>query len=383
MLSRRLNQLILNTKKSVLLLGPRQTGKSTLIRQTLPDLSINFADEETYLQFVASAGELRNRLGGSMLTNGGVVFIDEIQRIPSVLNTVQALVDEHKNLKFYLTGSSARKLRRGHANLLPGRIHTYQLGPIVTGEVNYALDTEKVLQIGTLPGILTDEDSASARKTLRSYAATYLKEEIQAEALTRNVEGFARFLNVVTSWSGSLVDYTKIASLAMVSRQSVTRYFDILQDTLIFQRLGPFTKSSKLKLIQHPKAYIFDVGVLNGLLDNFTISDDRVGLLFETLILSQIQASLYSLDKESRISFYLTEGGAEVDFIVEHSGTVFCIEVKSATHITSLDTRGFESFKRFYGKPHKRIVLYRGTLKKEIDEVMVLPWQEGLREMGL
>ena len=383
MLTRLISTKISQSNKSVLLLGPRQTGKSTLLQYLNPTLSFNFADEETYVTFASNPGELKSRINFNNLVDKQTILIDEVQRIPSILNTVQSIIDDKKNIKFLLSGSSARKLRRGKANLLPGRIHTFNLGPIVSSEVEYKLNTDDILKYGTLPGILTDDNKLQAQKTLRSYSATYLKEEIQAEALSRNIEGFARFLKVVASWSGSLIDYTKVASLAMISRQSATRYFDILEDTLIFSRLHSFSKGSKLKLIQHPKLYIFDVGVLNGLLDNFIISNDRIGLLFETLIFSQIQSALYAHDLDSRVSFYLTENGAEVDFIVELSGNIFCIEVKSNKNISTIDTRGFESFEKFVAKKCERIVLYPGDVSKQINGVSVLPWQAGLKYMGL
>ena len=215
---------------------------------------------------------------------------------------IQALLDEHRTrLRFLLSGSSARKLRRGQANLLPGRIHSYQLGPIVSAELDYQMPTERILSLGSLPGILTDLEEGSAQKTLRTYGATYLKEEIQAEALSRNIEGFARFLKVVTSWSSELVDFSKVASLAGISRQTATRYFEILEDTLIFHRIEPFAKSARIRLVQHPKYYIFDVGVLNGLLGNFICSDDRIERLFETLGLQMTCLTIHLNSRPSPI----------------------------------------------------------------------------------
>ena len=382
MIARTLNQLISKEKKSILVLGPRQTGKSTLLLNLKPDLTINLADEEVYLAFAAHPGELRSRLN-ALRQPKSTIFIDEVQRIPTILNTVQALIDEKHQLRFILSGSSARKLKRGHANLLPGRIHSYELGPITSREYYYQLNSYEVLARGTLPAMLTEEDPRIAEKTLRTYGATYLKEEIQAEALSRNLEGFARFLCVVGSWSGNLVDYTKVASRASLSRQTVTRYFEILSDTLVFHRLESFARSSRLKLIQHPKFYAFDVGVLNGLLENFIVSADRRGHLFETLILAQLHASLVALDKSARVSFFLTESGAEVDFIVEFQDRVLCIEVKSSETLAQVDTRGFESFESFYGGKCERFIFYLGTSVKEIDGVRIFPWQEGLREIGL
>lgn len=384
MLNRAVQSAIQQSGKSVMLLGPRQTGKSTLLGSLNPDIKINLADEEVYIRFAGNPAELRSQVDSARSSNALIVFIDEVQRIPSILNTVQAIIDERaQRVRFLLSGSSARKLRRGKANLLPGRIHSYQLGPITPLEFNYAFDTKQILSTGTLPGILSETSETSKQKTLRSYAATYLKEEIQAESLSRNIEGFARFLRVVASWSSTLVDYSKLASLANVNRQTVSRYFEILVDTLVFHRLEPFSKSGKLRLVQHPKFCIFDVGVQNGLLGNFTISQDRKGHLFETMVVSQIYASLYAKDMEARLSYYLTESGAEVDLVLEGRGETFCIEIKSSDSVQSIDTRGFDSFKRFFGRPCQCFVFYAGDVAKNIDGIDVLPWQEGFRRIGL
>src|SRR3989338_1807469 len=187
MITRLIAPLLARSTKSCLLLGPRQTGKSTLIRSLAPALSLNLASEATFLEFARNPQELPQRLAAGRYRT---VFIDEVQRLPALLNTIQAVLDEQpRPPTFYLTGSSARKLRRGRANLLPGRIHTYQLGPLVAAELGYALDTAPALSTRTLPGIWAAPEAQARRKTLRSYASTYLKEEIQAEALTRHIEG--------------------------------------------------------------------------------------------------------------------------------------------------------------------------------------------------
>ncbi|MBT7713468.1 MAG: ATP-binding protein, partial [Deltaproteobacteria bacterium] len=217
-----------------MLLGPRQTGKSTLIKILKPELTINLADEGEFLLFTQNPDELKQRLAS---TQYKTVFIDEVQRLPGLLNTVQSILDDQDNMiKFYLTGSSARKLKRGKANLLPGRVFNYQLGPLVTSELNYRIDTEKALSTGTMPGVYSENNPKFRYKTLRSYASTYLKEEIQAEALARNLEGFSRFLYFAAIYSGHFLDISKLASEAQVPRQSAVRYFEILEDTLIVNR---------------------------------------------------------------------------------------------------------------------------------------------------
>jgi len=189
---------IANSQKSVLLLGPRQTGKSTLMRALKPDLEIDLAHEAVFLEFAQNPRALEERMAA---VKSKTVFIDEVQRLPSLLNTMQSIIDRGaaKSPRFLLTGSSARKLRRGRANLMPGRIHTFDLGPLCAAECDYKLDVQSALATGTLPGIYSEANPNERKKTLRSYAATYLKEEIQAEALTRNIEGFARVLPVVAA----------------------------------------------------------------------------------------------------------------------------------------------------------------------------------------
>lgn len=386
MINRKISQAITNTKKSVLLLGPRQSGKSTLLRSMKPDLVINLSDEEVFLPFASSPSELRARISAQHFDSNkqSLIMIDEVQRIPSLLNTIQAIIDESGNsIKFLLSGSSARKLKRGNANLLPGRVINFSLGPILSSEMNYELDTDKALSFGTLPGILTEENKTEAKQILASYSAGYLKEEIQAEALTRDIQGFSRFLKAISSWGSELIDYTKISSQAMISRQSVTRYFDILEDTMLFNRLPAFSKSSRIRLTQHPKLYAFDTGVYNGMLNNFTVSQDRIGAIFENLIYSQLKTSLDSEQISYRLSYYLTTQGAEVDFILEKDNEVFAIEVKSAREINKINLNGFKSFESFYGGKFEKFIFYNGVISKNIEDVKLRPWQIGLKEIGL
>ncbi|MBI5510426.1 MAG: ATP-binding protein [Deltaproteobacteria bacterium] len=369
---------IRRSKKSVLLLGPRQTGKSTLMRAMRPDLEINLAREATFFELAQNPRALEEQLAAS---RPKTVFLDEVQRLPRVLNTVQAILDEPSPPRFLLTGSSARKLRRGRANLLPGRVHTYGLGPLSTAECDFAMDTTQALSTGTLPGIYSEPDERERKKTLRSYAATYLKEEIQAEALTRNIEGFARFLRVAAACAGSYLDLSKLASEAMVPRQTAVRFFEILEETLVVQRCDPFANSERRRLVQHPRYYFLDNGVLNALLGSFTPAADRIGILFEHLLHSQISALVIGRDAEVRVSSYRTEHGAEVDFILEGHGILWAVECKASRNVGPSDCRGLARFSEFYGKRHRSVVAYLGDAKRRISHVDVLPWQELMREL--
>ncbi|HEY7315937.1 MAG TPA: AAA family ATPase [Candidatus Binatia bacterium] len=385
MIERILGVALARAKKSFLLLGPRQTGKSTLVSSLEPNLSINLAHEATYLEFARNPRELEERLAAlPVATRQQTIFVDEVQRLPSVLNTIQTLLDASPpRYRFFLTGSSARKLRRGNANLLPGRIFTYQMGPIVSRELDFKLDTAQALSHGTLPGILVETDPDVREKTLSSYAATYLKEEVQAEALTRNLEGFARFLSVCAEYAGQFLDLAKLAADAQIARQSAVRYFEVLEDCLIVHRLLPFAKSARRRLVQHPRYYFFDPGVLNGLLGNFKASPDRIGNLFEHLLFTQITHSALALDKRTQFASYRTEHGAEVDFILTSNGETVAIESKASRNIGTSDLRGLASFAEYYGKPHRAMVFYLGAQRRTIGNVEIFPWQEGLKEIGL
>jgi predicted AAA+ superfamily ATPase len=361
-------------------------GKSTLMRALRPSVDINLAHEPTYLEFARNPRELESRLAAlppGRANAKTTVLLDEIQRLPALLNIVQSLRDRPRNpWRFLLTGSSARKLRRGEANLLPGRIHAFRMGPIVSAEAAYAIDTARALRYCTLPGILGEQSLQDRERTLRSYAAVYLREEVQAESLTRSLEGFARFLDVVGEWAGAHLDVSKIATAAQVSRMSAMRWTEVLEDTVLVHRVFAFAKSATRRLVQHPKLYFFDVGVLNGLLGNFAASADRSGRLFEHLIFSQLTHSAAAFDVDVRISTFRTEHGTEVDFIVEHAGTVFAIEVKASRTVASSDVQGLARFGEYFGKPYVPMVWYLGDQRKRIANVAVLPWQVGLREMG-
>ena len=378
MITRFIRPTLLQAKRSFLVLGPRQTGKSTLIRSLEPDLEINLMHQPPYLAFASNPHELEQRLPQGKAR----IFIDEIQRLPSLLNTIQTLLDSGRPHQYLLTGSSARKLRRGQANLLPGRIFTFYLGPVVSAEMRYQVDTQKALAFGTLPGLLSQTSANTARKLLRSYAATYLVEEIQAESLTRNLEGFSRFLKVIAEWSGRFLDLSKMAQAAQVERTSVVRWTEILEDTLIASRVNVFSSKLSTRLVKHPRIYFFDVGVLNGLLGNFVPSSDRAGNLFEHLIFSQLKHSAAARDEEISITTFRTESGSEVDFVIEWQGKLWAVEVKHSNRVDRHDLTGLKNFHN-YAKPYKSQVWYAGGETKVIDGIAILPWQKALKEMGL
>ncbi len=391
MLNRLISKSLEASPKSVLLLGPRQVGKSTLIRTLSPDLEINLANQSEYLAFSSNPGLLEQKLkaflpGGGKFEQQFTVFIDEVQKLTTLLNTVQSLLDRPDkwgNLKFFLSGSSARKLRRGGANLLPGRIFTFQLGPLAGNELKYNVDIKKGLEMGFLPEPYLSNERKFQEKLLESYAATYLTEEIQAEALTRNLEGFSRFIFVAAENSGKVLDLSKVSTKARVSRQSCVRFFEILEDTLVARKVLPCTYTEGADLVKHPKFFFFDQGVLNGILGNFVASSDRIGLLAEHLVFNQLIQSAQSKDERIEISSFRTRGGLEIDFIIKLRNHVWAIEVKASSNLTAGDIRPLREFSRYIGENYTPVVVTMDDQEKRIEDTWVLPIQKLLREMDL
>lgn len=368
MLPRLISRKIKNAKKSIILLGPRQTGKSTLLLSLKPDLTINLADESQFIRIAADPYYF-----SSLIENFRYILIDEIQRIPSLLNTVQTIIDSSKNknpILFLLSGSSARKLKRGQANLLPGRLFSYHLGGLCAQELNYHIDVRKALSVGFLPEPYLEKDKNTSIKLLETYATFYLKEEIQAESLTRNLQGFMRFLNKMAETSGSILDFSKISSKSSVSRASCIRFLEILEDTLVGSRVETFKENHHADVIKHPKFYFFDPGVLNGLLNNFVPSSDRIGKLFEHVVYSQLLNSAYALDLKIEIYYFRTRNDVEVDFIVRWKNKIYAIEVKTG-NIDKSDLSGLEIFRQYYPAVHKCIAVSNKESHRMLNSIII------------
>jgi predicted AAA+ superfamily ATPase len=367
------------TRRSILLLGPRQTGKSTLIRGLKPDLEINLAQESEYFLFQTELEELERRIEAKKPKK---IFIDEIQRIPRLTNSIQALIDRNPVLQFILTGSSARKLRRGKANLLPGRLLTFQLAPLSILELGDAWDEKSALRFGTLPGVCTLDSEAEKKRLLSSYTSTYLKEEIMAEALVRQVDGFFRFIQVAALESGHFVDYSKIAKRAKVSRQSVTRHFEILEDTLVARRLDndPDLDPEQADLVKHPRFYFFDSGVLNAMRGSFELSPERIGTLFEHVVLNQITNTASARTIDMNLHNFRTRGGLEVDFIVKLDGRKTAIECKASEIVSSSELNPLRELSRYYPKIRK-LVFYRGKRELKDGDIWILPLKKGIENL--
>jgi len=375
-IDRQLFKELQKIKKSILLIGPRQSGKSTLIKKLKPQKIINLADESEFVRMASDPDLFKSTVLGCKN-----VFVDEVQRIPSLLNTIQVLIDDHQIL-FYLSGSSARKLKRGQANLLPGRLFTYNISGLTMRELNYEVDLSKALSVGFLPEPYLEPDIRSAQKLLESYSTTYLKEEIQAEALTRNLPGFMRFLNVLAEKSGQILDFTKISNQSKVSRTSVVRFIEIIEDTLLGSRLEVFALATEADIIKHPKFYFFDPGVLNGLIGNFTVSKDRIGNLFEHLIYAQLKNSAMALDANIKITYFRTRHDIEVDFIVEWKNKVYAIEAK-AGEVQRSDLSSLKIFRDYFPKVEKCFAVSLKEKKRIIDNIIICNIVDLFRELKM
>ena len=365
MINRTLSSQIQKISHSAFLLGPRQTGKSTLIKSLNPDLTINFADEEVFLNHNLDFGILRSSIERK---KAKTVFIDEVQRIPQILNTVQALIDEKSGIKTFLTGSSARKLKKGGANLLPGRVLNYFMGALTYKEIEYQMSDQDLL-FGFLPGVYTQKDKQLKRQILTSYSANYVNEEIKAEALVKNLPSFSRFLYAAPKLVGKFIDYSKFAQRTKISRHQVARHFEIFEDTMIGQRIFPdHAMIEKYDLIKHPKFYFFDVGVMNGIEKTFDLSDQRRGILREQIAYQQLLHSSTNANKQISIHTFRTRGGVEIDFCFKLDSKNFGIEVKSTDKIIDDDVRHLVQLKKIESKRNK---------------IWCLPIANGLKEIGL
>ena len=299
-------------QKSFFLFGPRGTGKTTWIRKNFPNaLYFDLLDPEIYTDFLARPAHLETY---SEKEKFDWIIIDEVQRVPELLNEVHRLI-EAKHYKFVLTGSSARKLRRGGQNLLAGRALTYYMYPLTAVELGDDFNLETVLDYGALPSIFSEPDK---KKYLESYVKTYLYEEVLQEGMTRNLSAFARFLETASFSQGSVLNVSEVAREAMVERKVIENYFTILEDLLVATRIPVFTKRAKRKMVTHHKFYFFDAGIYRtirpmGPLDN---PEGVSGISIETLFLQNLQAINDYYDFGYKIYYYRTALGVEVDFIL-------------------------------------------------------------------
>lgn len=368
------------SKHSVFLWGPRRTGKSFWIRTHLPEAPLlDLLQTDTFAEYAARPSLLRERFGVTRAAgHRQPVVIDEIQKIPALLDEVHWLI-ENRRLTFLLTGSSARKLRRGHANLLAGRARRREMRPLCFPEVN-DIDMKAVAVSGLLPPHYLSKEPL---EEIRAYVSDYLKEEIVAEALTANLPAFAEFLRVVALTNSELLNYTNVASETGVSAKSVRSYFEILEDTLLGFRLEPWTRSRKRRMILTDKFYLFDVGITNYLARRAPQpGTPEFGKSFEHYILMELVAFRSYRAPDMEIRYWRTSTGREVDFIVNDKE--FAIEVKSTPRVSDAKIRDLTALAED-GPVQRRLVICMERQRREVRDaygaVTLMPWKEFLAEL--
>ncbi|RMG44332.1 MAG: ATP-binding protein [Candidatus Dadabacteria bacterium] len=359
--------------KSILLLGPRQTGKSTLCQETLSAAyTVNLMESDAFREYSANPELLRERLPAECQ----VLVVDEAQRVPELFNEVQVLLDRNPRLRVVLTGSSARKFKRGHINLLPGRVWQRTLHPLVWPEIPVELRGERLIR-GSLPAIIQSE---MFREELRNYVGLYLEQEIKAEALVRSIGNFSRFLNVVALSNGEVINYSKIAQDAEVKLNTVRNYFQILSDTLVGHILEPYRKTPSRKAVASSKFYLFDLGVTNQLLNRYELvpGTSAYGRALEHMILLEIKAYIDYVGLSLPVFFWRTHSRLEVDFIV---GDSVAIEVKSTDKIKYADLKGMKALSDDM-KLKRKIIVCREKVRRVMDGgIEIVPVDEFLEEL--
>ena len=383
MLPRNINILKSN---SFLLFGPRGSGKTTLLRALFEGAQciwIDLLDPKVADSYLLSPETLSAEIKATTRDIEWVV-IDEIQKIPALLDVVHQLI-ETTDLKFALTGSSARKLKRGGANLLAGRAFVYHLYPFTHTELGEQFSVGDALCWGTLPKIIDLSETEERERFLESYCHTYLKEEVVAEQLVRNVRPFRKFLEVAAQQDGEVVNYSKLARDIGVDDKTISTYFEILEDTLVAVRLPAYGRSLRKQFVRSPKYYLFDCGVSRALANYLHLTPTpgtyAYGRRFEQLVILEMFRMNQYLRAKYELSYFLSKDGAEIDLILSRPGsTEIFVEIKSAERVDMTDISNLRRFAKDFPEA-SAYCLSQVPRALELDGVRVLPWQEGIQEI--
>ena len=359
---------------SFFILGPRGTGKTTWIRQQLPDaVVVNLLQPETFRAMSARPERLRDLVRGSPERRD--VVLDEVQRVPELLHVVHDLLENANAPRFVLTGSSARKLRRGGVNLLAGRATMRSLHPFMAAELP-AFDLGRSLELGLVPLVVGAKDPAD---TLAAYAAMYIEQEVKAEGLVRQVGSFARFLEVVSFSHAAVLTLSNVAREAEVRRKAVEGFLDVLEDLLIAFRLRVFSKRARRATAAHPKFYFFDTGVFRSLRPTGPLDrpSEIDGAALEGLVAQHLRAWIDYTGGALDLYYWRTRSGVEVDFIVYGDTDFFAVEVKNTDRVRAEDLRGLRAFVDEY-PACRPLLLYRGADRLEIGGIPCWPVEDFL-----
>ena len=378
----------ISNKKSFFLFGARGTGKSTFIKKQFLNgagniIFLDLLDPELEDELARNPSRLRARLNPAG-PKPKWIFIDEVQKVPRLLDMVHQLIED-EGMKFILTGSSARKLKRGAANLLAGRATVHHLHPLTTAELGDSFSLEGVLQWGSLPSIFTAESDEERREYLRSYAFTYLKEEIQAEQLIKKLAPFRNFLPVAAQMNGKILNYSSIAREVGTDTKTVQSYYEILEDTLVGFKLPGYSRSVRKQQATHPKFYLFDPGVKRALdrtwASPLTEGTSAYGEAFEHWVILEFFRNCDYSRTDHQLSYLRTKDEAGVDLILSRPGDAdILIEIKSADRVDPISVRKLSRLSGAF--PGARsYYLSRDPLAQKIDGVRCLHWARGLAEI--
>lgn len=372
----RILKLPLEGTSSIFLFGPRGTGKTSWLKAHIPNaLYLDLLDFSLYSQLQANPSRLEGLIPPGFKE---WVIIDEVQRIPELLNEVHRLI-ESKKLRFVLTGSSARSLRKKGTNLLAGRALTYNMHPLVIQEMGADFNLAHALKFGLLPVAATHADP---KKYLESYVQTYVKEEVLQEGLTRNIGAFTRFLEAASFSQGQVLNVSEVARELGINRQMVATYFEILEDLLLGVRISAFSQRAKRKVIAHQKFYFFDTGVYKNLrpMGPLDTQEEFEGSALETLFFQSLLAinDYYALGY--KIFFWRTVEGQEVDFVIYGPKGLHAFEIKRSANLTPKAFAGLKYFGQDYPEA-KLSLLFLGKHKEYHGNITAIPFEEALRDL--
>jgi predicted AAA+ superfamily ATPase len=361
--------------KSILMLGPRRTGKSLFIQQQVrPDLYFNLLETESFSKLAYDPSLLKKEIK----KDTKIICIDEIQKLPNLMDEVHSLIESNKQIRFILTGSSAKKLKTSHTSLMAGRARQLFFLPFCYPEVkNKDFKLNRFLQYGGMPDAYL---SKNPWEELKDYSGAYLTEEIQASSFVRKIENFARFLEFAALSSGHILNFESLANDAFMPARTIKDYYQLLEETLVGYNLRPMRKSGNRKEVSTSKFYFFDLGVLNSFIKrkNLIEGSKEFGDLFEHFIFLELKAYQLLNRKDWDLEFWRTYQQDEVDFII-NKGEVL-IEVKSAKAYKNEYARGIKKFQELY-KTRRSIVVCRADNKQNIDGIEVYPWKNFLEEL--
>ena len=379
-------EIKLPKKLSFFLFGARSTGKSTLLSDALPQdrtVTFNLLERQVEDEFLADPKALYRRVL-SLTKEIETVVIDEVQKVPRLLDTVHDLIETHKvPQRFILTGSSARKLKAGASNLLGGRAAVRHLFPLTSFEMGTQFNLEEALHFGTLPQIWTVKTQEEKADLLRAYASIYIKEEVWAEQIVRKLEPFRRFLEVAAQHSGKIINAASIAKDAQTNDKSVHNWLEVLQDTLIGFYLEPFHTSLRKQLKLSSKFYFFDVGVARALAGQLSIPVVRgtsyFGDLFEALVISELRARCHYLQNDFQLHFLRTKSDVEIDLVVKRPGKPLAfIEIKSTDHLKDAHMAALTGFVKDF--PDADFMVWScDSNEKTFGPIKAYQWQKGIQ----